>query len=181
MVELAESEREILLIGRDLMSRLVASDDWLPAVFASPDENRCRHYQLYRDDLDRFSVVGTVLWTGQAMQIRQDKVWEIFGVLRGSVSRSLPPQAEGSGKAKVYHPGSVDAEASTNGRSAVHLSNALGEGVSIGIHVYGGDIGAITRSAHHADGAAGEMISDYANGENAPAYDIHSIQTEILD
>ena len=63
----------------------------------------------------------------------------------------------------------------------MQLSNALGEGVSIGIHVYGGDIGAITRYVHNTDGVAGDLISDYANAENAPAYDIHSIQTEILD
>ena len=36
MVELAESEREILVIGRDLMARLVARDDWLPDAFALP-------------------------------------------------------------------------------------------------------------------------------------------------
>ena len=116
MVELAESEREILLIGGDLMSRLVASDDWLPPVFASPDEKQCRHYQLYRDDLDRFSVVGTVLGTGQAMEVRQDKAWEIFGLLRGSIARSLPAQAGGAGKTKVYNPGSVGAESSSNGK-----------------------------------------------------------------
>ncbi|HEY8125763.1 MAG TPA: hypothetical protein VIF88_10120, partial [Methylocystis sp.] len=37
MVELAESEREILLIGRDLMARLFTTDDWLPTVFAVPN------------------------------------------------------------------------------------------------------------------------------------------------
>jgi spore coat polysaccharide biosynthesis protein SpsF len=36
MVELEASEREVLLIGRDLMARLLASDDGLPAIFAGP-------------------------------------------------------------------------------------------------------------------------------------------------
>jgi hypothetical protein len=35
LVELAESEREILIIGRDLMARLIENDDWLPAVSPS--------------------------------------------------------------------------------------------------------------------------------------------------
>jgi hypothetical protein len=78
MVELAESEREILVIGRDLMAQLVAGDDWLPLAFARPDDGGCRHYLLYGDGLDRFAVVSTVLQGAQAMLVRQDGVWEIF-------------------------------------------------------------------------------------------------------
>jgi predicted metal-dependent enzyme (double-stranded beta helix superfamily) len=85
MVELAESEREILVIGRDLMARLVASDDWLPEDFAVPDETQYQQYLLYGDGLERFSVVSTVFHGGQAMPVCQDRVWEIRGLLRGSM------------------------------------------------------------------------------------------------
>jgi predicted metal-dependent enzyme (double-stranded beta helix superfamily) len=185
MVELAESEREILVIGRDLMARLVASDDWLPDAFAHPDERQSRHYLLYRDALDRFSVVSSVLREGQAVLIHQDKVWEIFGVLRGSIARFHPPQTdvarEPIGSAKVYEPGAVDAIASNNRPPRARLSNALDRVVSIGIHVYGGDIDAISRYAIQADRAATELIEGYANSDESPAYDIWSIQTEIRD
>jgi len=185
MVELAESEREILVIGRDLMARLVASDDWLPAAFAHSDERQSRHYLLYRDALDRFSVVGSVLRGEQTVLIHQDKVWEIFGLLRGSIARSHPPDAgvarTPTGSAKIFEPRTVDTLASKIGPPRVQLFNALDTGVSIGIHVYGGDIGAISRFAIEADGAAGELIEGYANSDEAPAYDIWSIQTEICD
>ncbi len=87
MVELAESEREILVIGRDLMARLVASDDWLPVAFASPGATQCRPYLLYGDDLERFCVVSTVLDGAQAMLVCQHGVWEILGLLRGAMRR----------------------------------------------------------------------------------------------
>jgi 3-mercaptopropionate dioxygenase len=92
MVELAETEREILLVGRDLMARLVASVGWLPDAFAQPAEHHCRHYLIYGDALERFSVASTVLSGSQAMLIRGDGVWEILGVLLGgavSIGRLL--------------------------------------------------------------------------------------------
>ena len=87
MVELAESEREILLIGRDLMARLIATDDWLPTAFAVPNPAGGQQFQIYRDGLERFSVVCTVLWGGAFVAISQPSIWEIAGVLRGAVTR----------------------------------------------------------------------------------------------
>jgi 3-mercaptopropionate dioxygenase len=185
MVELAESEREILVIGCDLMARLVASDDWLPVVFTLPDERQCQHYLLYGDGLERFSVVSTVFHGGQAMPVCQDSVWEIRGLLRGSMSRQHFHWEPGSaprpnGDAKLVKPGSVDVVSPKNGE-AVQLSNALAETVSISIHVHGGNIGKITRYALDADGKARAFVSGYANPDDSPAYDIWSIQTEIRE
>ena len=87
MVELAESEREILLIGRDLMARLFTTDDWLPTVFAVPNPAGGQQFQIYHDVLDRFSVVSTILSGGACMTISQPSVWEIAGVLRGAINR----------------------------------------------------------------------------------------------
>ena len=56
MVELAESEREILLIDRDLMARLIATDDWLPSVFAVPNLAGGQQFQIYHDGLERFAL-----------------------------------------------------------------------------------------------------------------------------
>ncbi len=185
MVELAESEREILVIGRDLMARLVATDDWLPTAFAVPDQSQCRHYLLYGDDLERFSVVSTVLHGAQAMLARQDGAWEILGLLRGAVSRQpflWEPGAapRPNGDARLVEPGSVDVVRTRNG-GAVRLANALADTVSIGIHVYGGDIGKVARYAPEADGEVLACVSGYANPDDWPAYDIRSIQTEIRD
>ena len=122
MVELAESEREILVIGRVLMARLVASDDWLPDDFAVPDKKECQQYLLYGDGLERFSVVSTVFHGGQTMPVCQDRVWEIRGLLRGSRGAQHFPWEPGSaprpkGDAKLVKSGSVDVVSPKNGES----------------------------------------------------------------
>jgi 3-mercaptopropionate dioxygenase len=185
MVELADSEREILLIGRDLMSRLVATDTWLPTVFAKPDPTRCQQFQLYRDDQERFSVVATILAGAQIFPIMQDNVWEIMGVLRGAIERTLFAVPEAGSPEPKRAPGIIAAGTvatmSTQGGEAVRLRNAQPDGVSIAIHVYGGEPGALTRRAFMDDGTVIEGSVDYANADDAPPYDILSIQTRIVD
>lgn len=185
MVELAESEREVLLVGRDLMARLLVNDDCLPTVFATAHAADVHQFQIYRDGLQRFTVTSTVLPAGMALPITSQPVWEIFGVLRGAVTRQGFEFADGG---RAYSPsgpraleaGTVDLLPSASG-GARRLANALGDQVSIGIHVYGGDIGTLTRRVIASDGRLQEYVSGYANPEHAPPYDIWSIQAEILD
>lgn len=185
MVELAESEREILVIGRDLMSQLVASDDWLPAVFSRSALGQIRHHCLYSDGAGRFSVVASIFSGGQAAPLCREPVWEIMGLLRGSLTRQCfgveagkPPAPKG--EARILLPGAIDIS-SAKSSDAIQLANASADGIAISIHAYGGDIGKLARSAYDAEGGMREFLSGYANGEDAPAYDIWSIQTEILD
>lgn len=172
MVELADSEREILLIGRDLMTRLVASDDWLPQAFAAAPPGAARQYQLYSDGMERFAVVASTLSNGAALAIEQPGVWEIIGALRGDLARSA---AEGAPRALPA--GVVEAYRSASD-AAIRLS-AAAEGGAIAIHVYGGDIGRLLRRSV-AGGVSGDPMG-YANGDDAPPYDIFTIQTEIRD
>jgi predicted metal-dependent enzyme (double-stranded beta helix superfamily) len=176
MVELADSEREILLIGRDLMSRLVASDDCLPAVFAAAAPARGRQFQLYSDGEQRFTVVASVLAGGAGLALEQPGVWEITGVLRGAVARRLPAGAE---EARALETGAAEARLSKTGATTA-FANALAEQVSIALHVYGGPIGGMIRRSVSPDGAIGEGEA-YANDEATPPYDIYTIQTEIKD
>jgi predicted metal-dependent enzyme (double-stranded beta helix superfamily) len=185
MVELAVSEREVLVFGGDLMARLVAADGWLPDVFARPSEDHCRHYLIYGDGLERFSVASTVLCGNQAMLIRGDGVWDILGVLRGAVSvgRLLwepGREPQPNGDAQLVEAGAVEVAPAVSGE-AVELANAMSGDVSIVIHVYGGDIGRLARYPLEAGGTALGLASGYANAEDAPAYDIASIQADIRD
>lgn len=185
MVELAESERELLMIGRDLMARLVAVDGWLPEVFARAAEDHCRHYLIYGDTLERFSVASTVLCGNQAMLIRGDGVWDIIGVLRGAISigRLLwepGREPEPNGEAQLLEAGGVEVVAAVNGE-AIELFNAMSGDVSIGIHVYGGEIGKLARYPLEGGGSALGLAAGYANAEHSPAYDIASIQADIRD
>jgi 3-mercaptopropionate dioxygenase len=186
IVELAESDREIFVIGRDLMARLVASDDWLPANFAAIDAaSPCRHFHLYADAMERFCVVSMVLHGGQALPVSQEPVWEIMGVLRGAVGRQrfalpagAPPVANGA--AKLLKPGAVETFSPKSGEG-VQLCNGLDDRDSISIHVYGGDIGKAVRRAVGPDGSISEFSHGYVNAVDWPPYDIHSIQTRIQD
>ena len=185
MVELTEDEREILFIGRDLMMRLVASDDWLSAVFAAPDPARRQQFQLFADGLERFSVVATVLSPGQVLPAALDPVWEIIGVLRGAVNLTRFPMAEGGqpaprGESGILQQGSVATFNSKN-RDALCLGNALDGSASIVIHVYGGEMAKVDRHTFTADGETITKPVTYANPADAAPYDIFSIQTRIED
>ncbi|BDV36905.1 hypothetical protein [Methylocystis bryophila] len=181
MVELTDSEREILLIGRDLMTRLVASDDWFPAVFAQAKPGEGAQFQLFRDVLDRFSVVATVLAPGASLWIDQSSHWEIAGGLSGAVARQpYDLDAQGKAEARVLRSGEVEARGS-RGAQPMILSNPAEAQNAITLHVYGGDLGKLLRRAWTGEGPAEGPGVGYANGEGAPPYDIFSIQTEIAD
>ena len=59
------AEDAVLASARDLLSDLVACDDWLPDAFALSDTNRFRQYLLYGDPLERFTLVSFVWGPGQ--------------------------------------------------------------------------------------------------------------------
>lgn len=185
MVELADSDREILLIGSDLMRRLLSSSGWLPPAFANPNAERFQQFQIYHDDLERFTVVITVLSGGQAMSIIHDDIWEILGVVQGNVEQTSftptpggPPETKGT-------PAAMPAGTITTRRckSAVaqQLRNAAELEAAISIHVYGGEISQLQRRVLSPDGSVTEATATYANASDAPPYDIRSIQIRIVD
>jgi len=113
----------------------------------------------------------------------QDRVWEIRGLLRGSMGAQHFLWEPGSaprpkGDAKLVKSGSVDVVSPKNGE-AMQLSNALAESVSISIHVYG-ETSQDLRHALDADGTAHAFIPGYANPVASPAYDIWSIQPKFV-
>ena len=181
MVELDEGEREILFIGRDLMSRLVASDTWLPAAFARAGGVRVN--QLYQDGMERFSVACLVLPPGQATAITEQPFWRIFGVLRGAIlRRRLDVGAEGRpvvlDEARL---GPGDVEGAKAGGFTQWI-NPNPENPAILIQVYGGEIGKTPRrvfAENHQESFF--EVTGYDNPVEAPPYDIWGIQTRIED
>jgi predicted metal-dependent enzyme (double-stranded beta helix superfamily) len=186
MVELSDSEREILLIGSDLMARLIAAEDWLPAAFAAGSQDGAQQFQLYSDQgQDRFSVVSTVLGGGQVLPLFEEPVWEIMGVLRGHVALrpftiSEAGMAHDMGSSRALSAGTVE-RLSPKPDQAFQLANASEVDDAICIHVYGGDVGSRARHAVTADGRLEAQDIGYANSSDDPPYDIWSIQTKIED
>ena len=166
LVAAARDERAILESGGALLARLIARDDWLPEAFAEPNPERYQQYLLHCDSRERFSVVSFVWGPGQSTPIHDHGVWGLVGVLRGAeraqrfgrgADDALVPQGEA-----VLHAGEVDAVSPSVGD--IHrVSNALTDAPSISIHVYGGNIGAVTRATYAPDGTPKPFISGYAN------------------
>ena len=160
-----EDEARILDVGGRLLQDLVRHDDWLPAAHAEPDPERYRQYLLHCDSLERFCVVAFVWGPRQKTPIHNHTIWGLVGVLRGSEICQGYEWRNGqlvSKSIELLHPGQVGAVSPIVGD--IHkVGNADPDGVSISIHVYGANIGAVERSTFDEAGNAKPFISGYAN------------------
>jgi 3-mercaptopropionate dioxygenase len=107
------------------------------------------------------------LRAGQATPVHDHTVWGLIGVLRGAeIAHSYRTDEAGAlietSPAKRLDTGAVDAVSPQIGD--IHrVSNAYPDRTSISIHVYGANIGAVTRSVYPLDGGRKTFISGYAN------------------
>ncbi len=161
------NERRILDDGAPLLAALVSQDDWLPDEFARESAESYCQYLLYGDPRERFSVLSFVWGPGQRTPIHDHTVWGLIGVLRGAeICYEYDQPTPGVPMIMKSHhrvvPGEVDKVSPEIGD--VHIvQNALEDGTSISIHVYGANIGALQR--HVFDEATGTMspfVSGYA-------------------
>ena len=167
LVETANGdEARILDEGELLLKELVGSDGWLPDYCAEQHAQHYMQYLLYCDPLERFSVVSFVWGPGQTTPIHDHTVWGLVGILRGAelersyrrVDNALVP-----GKEARLLPGMVSRLSPRDGD--IHqVANAFQDRVSVSIHVYGANIGKVSRSVFDAaTGAAKSFVSGYSN------------------
>jgi predicted metal-dependent enzyme (double-stranded beta helix superfamily) len=167
LLEQQPDEATLLDRGRGLLASLVAQDDWLPDDLAQPDPHRYQQYLLHCDSRQRFSVVSFVWGPGQRTPIHDHRVWGLIGMLRGAeYSQNFTRDAQGalqpSGAPVRLAPGQVEAVSPRIGD--IHqVSNAFSDQVSVSIHVYGGNIGAVKRAVYAEDGSDKAFISGYSN------------------
>ncbi|QLF94657.1 cysteine dioxygenase [Pseudomonas sp. ABC1] len=170
LAELLESQSDEALIlerGGALLAELVSHDDWLPDTFAQPDPQRYQQYLLHADSRQRFSIVSFVWGPGQSTPVHDHRVWGLIGMLRGAeYSQGFAFAEDGSlhpeGEAVRLVPGHVEA-VSPNVGDIHQVSNAYDDRVSISIHVYGANIGAVKRAVYNPDGSEKPFISGYSN------------------
>lgn len=159
-------EDTILVEGRELLAELVARDDWLPDVYAEPGADSYRQYLLHCDPLERLSVVSFVWGPGQTTPIHDHTVWGLIGILRGAEEvrrfRYGPDGRLEAAGAQRLSAGQVDAVSPSVGD--IHMvSNAFDDRVSLSIHVYGANIGAVARHTYDArTGRRSPFISGYS-------------------
>ena len=163
LVGSTSDEALLLDSGSQLLENLIIHDDWLPDAFAVPHPETYRQYLLHCDPLERFSVVSFVWGPGQSTPVHDHTVWGLIGIMRGrerceEFSDDVRPRGE-----HVLERGEIDRVSPTIGD--VHrVTNPLEKDVSISIHVYGANIGAVRR--HVFDPSSGEasgFISGYSS------------------
>ncbi len=165
LIDTRPDEARVVQAGGALLADLVARDDWLPEAFAQPDPERYQQFLLHRDPAGRFSVVSFVWGPGQTTPIHDHTVWGLIGMLRGA--EYSQPYALAAGGVPAPHgepvrlaPGQVEAVSPSLGD--IHrVSNVYDDRVSISIHVYGADIGAIERAVYREDGTRKRFVSGY--------------------
>jgi predicted metal-dependent enzyme (double-stranded beta helix superfamily) len=170
MAELIEDvprESDLLSRGGQLLRQLVSHDDWLQDEFTVPDQTRYQQFLLHADSRQRFSVVSFVWGPGQETPIHDHRVWGLIGMLRGAeysqgFARSADGRLEQEGRPIRLEPGQVET-LSPHSNDIHQVSNALDDQVSISIHVYGANIGAVKRAVYQADGSEKLFISGYSN------------------
>jgi len=159
-------EPRILEEGGALLRRLVARDDWLPDAYAEPHPERYQQFLLHADSTERFSVVSFVWGPGQATPVHDHTVWGLIGMLRGAELsqgyRERDGQLQPEGPPVRLDAGAVEAVSPRIGD--VHrVHNAHADRVSISIHVYGANIGAVRRHTYPAGGGRKPFVSGYSN------------------
>jgi 3-mercaptopropionate dioxygenase len=167
LVDRALPEPDLIERGLTALRELVREDDWLPDAFATPSPERYQQFLLHADERQRFSVVSFVWGPGQQTPVHDHTVWGLIGVLRGG-EYAQPYVRDASGALRENGPevllerGAVEAVSPSIGD--IHrVRNAYDDRVSISIHVYGANIGAVRRSTYPADGAPKPFISGYSN------------------
>ncbi|WP_144149203.1 cysteine dioxygenase [Paraburkholderia sp. BCC1884] len=167
LVDSVTDETDLLERGGTALRELIAIDDWLPEAYAQASPDRYQQFLLYADVRQRFSVVSFVWGPGQQTPVHDHTVWGLIGVLRGAeLATSFTRDPDGtlrqtSEEARLER-GVVEAVSPTIGD--IHrVRNAYDDRVSVSIHVYGANIGAVHRSTYPPDAPPKPFISGYSN------------------
>lgn len=169
LVEQAPAHESVLLeSAAPMMRTLVRHDDWLPAAMAVDHPEYYQQHLLYGDPLDRFSLVSFVWGPGQKTPIHDHTVWGIIGMLRGAEHgqryvRESSGRLTAMGEETRLESGDIEMVSPTLGD--IHqVRNAFSDQVSISIHLYGGNIGRISRHVFAPDsGTPKDFVSGYSN------------------
>jgi len=147
LVDSTTDEGVVLARGRELLADLVSDADWLPDEYATARSDRYAQYLLHCDPLERFSMVSFVWGPGHRTPVHNHTVWGLVGVLCGAEQSEKYELREGLpaavGISQVMTRGEIEAVSPTIGDW--HRVTNASDGVSISIHVYGGNVGALHR------------------------------------
>jgi predicted metal-dependent enzyme (double-stranded beta helix superfamily) len=168
LVKSIDNEHEITKRIAPLLSDLLAGGYRLPSEFTRPAADRHVTYPIYIAPDDSWSLASVVWNMGQRTPVHGHETWGVVGIYAGAESelRYLKPAAGEPAKAltpigeQVWERGQVTVCCTTD--DDVHAVTAVGDEPTIGIHVYGGNIGTISRRLYDpATGAVEWFVSGW--------------------
>lgn len=148
-----------------LMSALLDSGYRLPDEYVRPSPDRHVTYPLYIAP-DNSWCLASVVWNmGQRTAVHGHETWGVVGIYAGAERevRYVKPAGEAAGSAltpageHVWERGQVTVCCTTD--DDVHAVVADGNEPTVGIHVYGGNIGTIQRPSYDPDTGAVEWFT----------------------
>jgi predicted metal-dependent enzyme (double-stranded beta helix superfamily) len=145
---------------------LLHDPHWLTGPWQQAGDEAYQQHPLYIDPAGRFSVVSFVWGPGQFTPIHDHGVWGVIGVLRGAeraqrFRRRGDGRLEPLGSTRLMQAGDIDLLKPSEGD--IHrVANALADRVSISIHAYAADIGAVSRRTFAEDGTPQRFVSGYS-------------------
>jgi 3-mercaptopropionate dioxygenase len=158
-------EDEITGRVAELLSALLAGGYRLPPEVTRPSAERHVNYPLHIAPGHHWCLASVVWNVGQRTPVHGHETWGVVGIYSGAERefRYAKPTAAGpltpAGE-HVWERGQVAVCCTTD--DDVHAVEAAGDVPTIGIHVYGADIGAIERSSYDpATGAVRRFVSGW--------------------
>ena len=168
LVERELDENKLIIESKKYLTTLISTDTWLPEFCTVPHPDYYQQYLLHTDPLERFSVVSFVWGPGQKTPIHDHTVWGLIGMLRGAEKgQRYTQEASGElvavGSEAVLKQGDIEVVSPTLGD--IHIvKNAFDDQTSISIHVYGANIGAVTRHVYEeGSNKVKKFVSGYSS------------------
>jgi 3-mercaptopropionate dioxygenase len=160
MVSSTDDEHEITERVAKRLSDLLAGGYRLPPELTRPSPERHVTYPLYIAPDDRWSIASVVWDVGQRTPVHSHETWGVAGIYSGIEHevRYLKPVVPTAGTPltpageELWEPGQVTICCTAD--DDVHAVAAVGNEPTVGIHVYGGNIGTVRRRSY--DPATGE-------------------------
>lgn len=161
IADCGDDEARLLDQGQRRLALLVAGDDWLPEHFMQADPGQFRQYMLFRRDGVDFSVLSVAWGPGGKAIAHDHTMWGLIGQLRGSErSRTFAAPQPGVPMTMLssvaLRPGETTFLSPT--LCDIHDVENVSDGVSVSIHVYGGDLEAVFDRRHRYRIETGEAI-----------------------
>jgi predicted metal-dependent enzyme (double-stranded beta helix superfamily) len=167
-VEALADEHALTPVVARRLNRFLAEAPDLPAEVTRPHPEHYVMYPLYVDPDGKFSVAAAVWNVGQYTPVHGHETWGVVGIYSGveREQRYVKPAVanvplQEAGTAQEWQHGEVTICCTTD--DDVHMVACASQEPCVGIHIYGRDIGTLSRRTYDVDsGDVGWFVSKWA-------------------